>query len=254
MAGSRAARLAFLTSSSALFTPSPDPGRPPRQLHEGLWLFAPNRHTQGGSSWLVQGDAGRGEPDVLVDAPALTAANRDWLARRRAAVGIDGGLIVLTSREGHGQIRQLQELLGWPVLVQEQEAYLLPGLQRLHRFGAEHALTPQARLLWTPGPSPGACVLLAGADDPRGSLLFCGRLLSPLAPGLAGPLRTSRSFHWGRWLRSLERLRAWLPAEAPGWLASGAGLGALRGEKLVPAGRSVIDGLDLKALGAQLAG
>ncbi|MEY4298010.1 MAG: hypothetical protein RLZZ423_1189, partial [Cyanobacteriota bacterium] len=105
-----------------------------------------------------------------------------------------------------------------------------------------------------PGPSPGACVLLAREADPAGSLLFCGRLLSPLAPGLAGPLRTSRSFHWSRWLRSLEQLKAWLPAEAPAWLASGAGLGALRGDKLVPEGRRVIEALDLPTLAAQPAG
>lgn len=246
MAGSRAARLAFLTSSSALFTPSPEPGRPPRQLHEGLWLFAPNRHTQGGSSWLVQGDAGPGEPDVLVDAPALTAANRDWLARRRAAVGVDGGLIVLTSREGHGQIRQLQELLGWPVLVQEQEAYLLPGVERLRTLARQLEPAPGLALLWTPGPTPGTCVLhlRRGAHDG----LFCGRLLVPVAAGALAPLRTARTFHWQRQLGSLQQLVNWLPGGSPAWMATGAALGALRGQPLVTDGAQQLKTLALQSL------
>ena len=223
-------------------------GRPPQPVRGDLWLFAPNRDTAGGSAWWLEQPGPDGSRGLLIDCPALTQTNLQFLQEHGP------GWIVLTGREGHGRTRRLQEALGWPVLVQEQEAYLLPGLQRLHTFAAEHALSQHARLLWTPGPTPGACVLLAVGEDPGTSLLFCGRLLSPLAPGLLGPLRTSRSFHWSRWLRSLERLRTWLPADAPAWLASGAGLGALRGEKLVPGGRRVIDGLDLVALEAQPAG
>ncbi len=244
MAGSRAARVAFLTSSSAFAGPPPEPGRPPRQLREQMWLFAPNRHTMGGSSWLVQGDQARGEPDLLVDAPALTAANRDVLAQRRAAVGVDGGLIVLTSREGHGQTRQLQELLGWPVLVQEQEAYLLPGVERLRTFGRQLEPAPGLALLWTPGPTPGSCVLhLRRATDDG---LFCGRLLVPVAAGALAPLRTARTFHWQRQLASLQQLLGWLPVDSPAWIATGAGLGALRGQPLVSDGAQ-----QLKTLAAQ---
>ena len=213
-------------------------GRPPRQVADQLWLFAPNRDSQGGSAWWLE-SAG-----LLIDCPAFHEANLAFLRQRPA------GRIVLTSREGHGRVRRFQEALGWPVLVQEQEAYLLPGVQQLQPFGAECDLGSAVQLRWTPGPTPGASVLLARAEG----LLFCGRLLSPLAPGLAAPLRTSRSFHWGRWLRSLEQLKAWLPAEAPTWLASGAGLGALRGDKLVPEGRRVIEALDLPTLAAQPAG
>ena len=234
-------------ASASPTQPALEQGRPPQVVRDDLWLFAPNRDSAGGSAWWLEQALPDGSRGLLIDAPGLTQANLAFLQERGP------GWIVLTGREGHGRTRPLQEALGWPVLVQEQEAYLLPGLQRLHTFAAEHALSPQARLLWTPGPTPGACVLLAGGGDPPTALLFCGRLLSPLAPGRAGPLRTTRSFHWGRWLRSLERLRAWLPADAPGWLASGAGLGALRGEKLVPDGRRVLDGLDLEDLVMQSA-
>ena len=232
-----------------MLNPAPlDHGRAPRQVRPGLWLFAPNRDTQGGSAWWLEHPGPDGTAGVLIDCPAWTQANLAFLTDRGR------GTLVLTARSGHGRSRRFQEALDWPLLVQEQEAYLLPGVQRLHRFSAEFELASGLRLLWTPGPSPGSCVLLAQAGEPSDALLFCGRLLSPLAPGQAGPLRTSRSFHWGRWLQSLDRLRAWLPPRAPGWLASGAGLGALRGDALVGQARALLDGLDLSALGEQQPG
>jgi glyoxylase-like metal-dependent hydrolase (beta-lactamase superfamily II) len=215
-------------------------GRPPRLVQEGLWLFAPSRESQGGSAWWLEHPAGAGA-GVLIDCPAFNDANLAFLQEKPS------GCIVLTGRDGHGRLRRFQEALDWPVHVQEQEAYLLPGVQQLITFAAHAELEPGLRLLWTPGPTPGAAVLLAE----QASILFCGRLLSPLAPGQAGPLRTRRSFHWGRWLRSLETLRTWLPPEQPQWLASGAGLGALRGEALVPSARLMLQQLDLAALADQ---
>ena len=224
-------------------------GRPARLVRPGLWLFAPNRDTLGGSSWLVAahplggdgGGDGGGEGDLLIDCPAWNRANLDLLASRGG-----GGTIVLTSREGHGRCCRFQEALGWRVLVQEQEAYLLPGVKHLHTFGQEHQLAAGVRLLWTPGPTPGSCVLHhagAGWDG-----LFCGRLLQPLAPGVLGPLRQPRTFHWPRQLASLERLRQWLPEGSPAWIACGGGLGALRGTVLVQDGSRVLAGLDLVKL------
>ncbi|MEO1003466.1 MAG: MBL fold metallo-hydrolase [Cyanobacteria bacterium J06638_7] len=217
-------------------------------MRPGLWLFAPNRDTGGGSSWLVEagirGPAAELQADLLIDCPAWSQANLDWLRQRGRR-----GTIVLTGRHGHGRCRRFQEALDWSVLVQEQEAYLLPGVQRLSCFAAEQPLAPGARLLWTPGPSAGACVLHLAAGDVDG--LFCGRLLQPLGPGRLAPLATAGSFHWPRQLRSVERLRRWLPAGSPGWIACGGGLGALRGEKLVAAGADLLAGLDLPALAAQ---
>jgi len=73
--------------------------------------------------------------------------------------------------------------------------------------------------------------------------LFCGRLLLPQAPGRLAPLRTARTFHWPRQLRSLAALRQWLPAGSPDWIACGGGLGALRGEKLVGQGAALLAAL-----------
>lgn len=211
----------------------------------GLWLFAPNRDTQGGSAWLLETRSF----DLLVDAPGLGEANLAFLGerdRRRRGMGCDPpGWIVLLGREGHGRCRRLQEALGWPVLVQEQEAYLLPDVRGLRTFAEETDLAAGVRLLWTPGPSPGSCVLHVREASRQGiDGLFCGRLLVPLAPGRLAPLRSRRCFHWPRQLRSLSRLRGWLPAASPDWIASGAGLGALRGEKLVHGGASLLAELD----------
>ncbi len=233
----------------------PEEGRPPQSVQAGLWLFAPNRDTQGGSAWLCE----VGDGDLLIDIPAFTKANLEMLqqrCRRRS------GWIVLTGRDGHGRCRRWQEALGWPVLVQEQEAYLLPGVALLTRFADSFELVNGVRLLWTPGPSPGACVVHVRLDaqgagagssaEPAGSAggasldgLFCGRLLVPLAPQRLAPLRRRSCFHWPRQLRSVENLRQWLPAGCPDWIASGAGLGALQGEKLVRSGAAQLAGLDL---------
>ena len=161
------------------------------------------------------------------------------LRQRTELVG--PGRLVLTSREGHGRCRRWQEALGWSVLVQEQEAYLLPGVQGCTTFGEQLTLAPGVQLLWTPGPTPGSCVLLVRAGAVDG--LFCGRLLLPTGPAALAPLRTARTFHWPRQLASLERLRSWLPAGSPDWIASGGGLGALRGDKLVNGGAELLAGL-----------
>ena len=221
---------------------SREPGRPPRPVRSDLWLFAPNRDNQGGSAWFLE----HSDRDLLIDVPALTEANLAFLQHRSRP-----GQIVLTGRDGHGRCRALQEALGWPVLVQEQEAFLLPGVKALETFALEHDLAPGLRLLWTPGPSPGACVLHAvgaeagGAD--HGGGLFCGRLLVPVAPGRLEPRRSRRTFHWPRQIASLRALRAWLPAGTPGWIASGAGLGALRGESLVGSGEALLADLEKQA-------
>ncbi|KEF41156.1 MAG: lactamase [Cyanobium sp. CACIAM 14] len=241
-----------MASPVASLLPSEE-GRPPQPVRPGLWLFAPSRESQGGSAWLLE----TVDADLLIDCPGYTRANLRFLAGRvrRPETGPREDWIVLTGRSGHGRCRRLQQVLGWPVLVQEQEAYLLPGVEPLHTFAEEHRLGQGLRLLWTPGPSPGACVVHVSPPESGGQDgLFCGRLLVPVAPQRLAPLRRRDTFHWARQLRSLETLRRWLPAGSPGWIASGAALGALRGPKLVEHGARQLASLDLEALAHQRPG
>jgi glyoxylase-like metal-dependent hydrolase (beta-lactamase superfamily II) len=220
------------------FPPSPErAGRPPRQVRPGLWLFPPNADTRGGSAWLLETRAG----DLLIDCPPDTAESRNFLRERARHAR---GWIVLLGREGHGTCRRAREALDWPILVQEQEAHLLPGVEGLIPFGTEHQLVEGVRLLWTPGPSPGSAVLHVRGGV-GGSLdgLFCGRLLVPVAPGQLAPLPSPRGFHWPRHQRSVAALRRWLPQGSPEWIASGAALGALRGEALVLEGARLLAAL-----------
>ncbi|MEB3303492.1 MAG: MBL fold metallo-hydrolase [Cyanobacteriota bacterium] len=224
-------------AGSAFSPGSERSGRPPREVEPGVWLFPPNPRTHGGSAWLLATTAG----DVLVDCPPESQATFAFLEARAER---PGGWMVLLGRDGHGSCRRLQERLGWPVLVQEQEAYLLPGVRDLTVFREDHQLAEGLRLLWTPGPSPGAAVLhacggVAGAVDG----LFCGRLLVPVAPQRLAPLLSPRGFHGPRQRRSVAHLARWLPPGSPGWIASGAALGALEGEVLVRAGATQMEEL-----------
>ncbi|MFS6826074.1 MBL fold metallo-hydrolase [Cyanobium sp. ATX-6F1] len=173
----------------------------------------PQPRQPGGTAWWQALPGGGG--GVLIDCPGYTEANLTFLRERQS------GRILLTSREGHGRCRRFQEALGWPVLVQEQEAYLLPGVARLETFAEEAEPQPGVRLLWTPGPTPGACVVLAL----EAGGLFCGRLLVPTGVNQLAPLRTARTFHWPRQRRSLERLRRWLPPGPPTGSPVGRGWG-----------------------------
>lgn len=205
-------------------TPAMESGRPPQQVKDWLWVFPPNRDCRGGTAWWLDCQT---EP-LLIDCPPLTTATLEAL--QELASG-RSARILLTSREGHGRMRQLQEATGWPVVVQEQEAYLLPGLQQIETFQDQYSTRSGVRLLWTPGPTPGSCVAFA---PHQWNVMFCGRLLIPVGVDHLAPIRQRRTFHWPRQQRSLEKLLDWLPANACPSLASGAGLGALRGAKLMP--------------------
>ncbi len=203
---------------------SANSGNSPCQLQDELWVFPKNIHSHGGQAWWLGCEP---EP-VLIDCPPVNDFTLEFL--KHVSSG-RSPLIILTSREAHGKVLDLQEALDWPVLVQEQEAYLLPGLKRLSSFSNEHVTASGLRLLWTPGPTPGSCVVYAPTPW---NVLFCGRLLIPVKLNCLAALRTRRTFHWSRQQKSLENLCQWLPSDSRPSLASGASLQALGAQKLSP--------------------
>ena len=199
-----------------------DSGKTAKQLNEYLWVFPPNKLCNGSRSWWIDCDP---EP-ILIDCPPVSKNNIDLLEQLSSG---RTARIVLTNREAHGEIGDLQNALGWPVLVQEQEAYLLPGLKKLESFVDEHITESGMRLIWTPGPTPGSCV--AFAPEPL-NVLFCGRLLIPKKSNFLVAVRTKRTFHWTRYQKSLTKIRQFMPLDVRPRLASGVGLNEAGGGKL----------------------
>ncbi len=139
--------------------------------------------------------------------------------------------IILTNRNSHGDVSSLSGEFGWPVLLQEQEAYLLPELDNLHTFEEEMRLSSGIKLFWTPGPSPGSCVVYA--PNPW-NVLFCGRLLRPVANDQISSICTRMTFHWSTQQKSIRKLRKRITTDPLPSLACGITLSSIGSGKLLP--------------------
>lgn len=215
--------------------PAPGSGKPPRPVVDGIFAFPPNRDILGGTAYMI----GDPQGNVLVDCPAWDETNRDFLQAQ-------GGVrwLVLTHRGAIANVREFQNAFDCEIVIQEQEAYLLPGTT-VTTFHREHTLTPHTRLLWTPGHTPGSsCVYHAR----QGGVLFTGRHLLPDRQKNPVPLRASKTFHWFRQLRSVERLRQAFSAETLRWICPGANTGFLRGDRAIDQAYAKLEQLDLAAL------
>jgi glyoxylase-like metal-dependent hydrolase (beta-lactamase superfamily II) len=193
-------------------------GKLPTEVLPGIFAFAPNRDTLGGTAYAILTPSG----NIAIDSPAWNDVNRQFILDR-------GGInwLLLTHRGGIGKTTTIATELGCEVIVQEQEAYLLPELKATtfqHKFN----LNDSIQAIWTPGHSPGSsCIYFAG----NGGVLFTGRHLLPNQSGAAVPLRTSKTFHWPRQLRSAEAIWQRFPAQQPlAHICPGANAGLLRGK------------------------
>jgi len=184
-----------------------------------IFAFSPNRETLGGTAYLIVEAV-----SILVDCPAWNDTTLDFLQTH-------GGVhtLFLTHRGGIGQAREIQQAFGCQLLMQEQEAYLLPGLT-VTPFGQTVTLTPQSHALWTPGHSPGSSCLY---HRDYGGVLFSGRHLLPNPQGDLLPLKTPKTFHWGRQLKSVQALLDQFQPETLQRVCPGANIGFLRGRSLV---------------------
>ena len=190
----------------------------------------------GGTAYLIREAAG----NILVDCPVWEA---DYLKFLQEQGGVRW--LFLTHRGGIGpQVKQMQQTLNCEVLIQEQEAYLLPGIA-VTPFQQEIRLSSLTQIFWTPGHSPGSACLY---HDRYGGVLFSGRHLLPNQQGDPLPLRIAKTFHWPRQLRSVQHLRDRFTAETLAYLCPGANTGFLRGERALGQAYEKLARLDLEAL------
>lgn len=190
----------------------------PTEILPGIFAFPPNRDTLGGTAYLIVTPIG----NILIDSPAWNDVNRQFMLDR-------GGVkwLVITHRGGMGQTTAIATELGCETIVQEQEAYLLPEL-KVTTFRHNLNINDSIHAIWTPGHSPGSsCIYYAGAAG----VLFTGRHLLPNQFGAAVALRTAKTFHWLRQLRSVDAIWAQFPSQYPlSHICPGASTGLLRGK------------------------
>lgn len=206
----------------------------PQIIFNSIFAFPPNRDTLGGTAYFIVGN----KANILIDCPAWNEANQNFLAQQEQVQWL-----VLTHRGGIGQVSQIQQALKCQILIQEQEAYLLPGLEAT-TFHKEFTLSPQSQVIWTPGHSPGsACVHYQAF----GGVLFSGRHLLPNQQGQPVPLRTAKTFHWLRQLQSIQHLIDRFTPETLSFICPGANTGFLRGQRVVKRAYDQLCQLDLAA-------
>jgi glyoxylase-like metal-dependent hydrolase (beta-lactamase superfamily II) len=189
----------------------------PRSILPGIFAFPPNRDTLGGTAYLIVTPLG----NIAIDSPAWHDVNREFIAEI-------GGLkwLAITHRGGIGKATTIANELGCEVIIQEQEAYLLPEL-KLTTFRHKFNLNDSIHAIWTPGHSPGSSCFY---NVDLGGVLFTGRHLLPDSLGAALPLRTPKTFHWRRQLQSVDAIWQQFPSQQPlAHICPGANTGLLRG-------------------------
>lgn len=210
--------------------PTDRPTKPPRLVLQdemgdrpsAIYAFPPNRDTLGGTAYLLMESA-----NILIDCPA-------WDDPTHAFLEAQGGVqwLFLTHRDSIGRAKEVQKALSCAIVIQEQEAYLLPD-SSITAFQHDFTVTSQTRALWTAGHTPGsACLYHAGF----GGVLFTGRHLLPTPQGQLAPIKTAKTFHWPRQQRNVQKLVEIFTPDTLQWICPGANLGFLRGKLAVAEG------------------
>jgi glyoxylase-like metal-dependent hydrolase (beta-lactamase superfamily II) len=209
--------------------------KPPRLMVDGIFAFSPNRNTMGGTAYFIHSEAG----NLLVDCPTWDEGNQQFL---QAQGGVSR--LFLTHRDAIAKVKEIQQFFNCEVLIQEQEAYLLPDVA-VTAFHQEMDIAPGIQAIWTPGYSPGSACLYC---DRHAGILFSGRHLLPNQQGEPVPLRFSKTFHWRRQIQSVQNLRDRFSADTLTYLCPGANTGFLRGQRWVDRAYERLAQLDLAQL------
>lgn len=208
----------------------------PQPIFENIFAFGPNRETGGNTSYLIVEKYG----NILLDCPPLDQLTVNFLKNQ-------GGVawLVLSGRGAISKkISHFLETFQAQVVIQEQEAYLLPQID-LTPFVREFTVNDLCRLIWTPGHSPGASCLYY---NNYGGVLFTGRHLLPNSQGELMPMRTAKTFHWFRQLNSIKVLQKLFTSETLNYVLPGANVGALGSQGFVSQAVEHLAKLDLEAL------
>ncbi len=215
---------------------TPRHSKPPRLILPRIFAFAPNGDSLGGTAYFIAHETG----NILIDCPAWHDRNYQWLQE-------NGGVkwLIFTHRGGLGkQVQPMQEALACEVIVQEQEAYLLPEIE-VTSFAESLHLNPEIELIWTSGHSPGStCVYY----NQQGGILFTGRHLLPKSAQEIVPLRTAKTFHWWRQIKSIAKLCDRFSEANLKYILPGANTGYLRGQGYIDDAYSKLKNLDLDYL------
>ncbi|MGD1699753.1 MBL fold metallo-hydrolase [Dapis sp. BLCC M229] len=206
--------------------------KPPQFVLENIFAFSPNRDTLGGTSYLIV----ENQTNILIDCPADNETNLKFLMEY-------GGVkwLYITHRSAIGKAKKIQEYFKCEILIQEQEAYLLPGL-KVTTFEQEFNLSPHTKIFWTPGHTPGSsCLYYSG----NGGVLFTGRHLLPNSQGKPVPLRIAKTFHWPRQVQSVKFLIDRFSSETLQYICPGANTGALRGKRVIDSAYDKLVSLNL---------
>ena len=212
------------------------PTKPPRPILPNIFAFAPHKDTLGGTAYFIVNKTG----NILIDCPAWNDINQQFLTAH-------GGVrwLLLSHRNGISKnLTQIQTSYHCEVVIQEQEAYLLPE-QTVTVFRNTLSLDSAFELIWTPGYSPGSACLYW---QEHGGILFSGRHLLPMGNGNIAPLRTAKTFHWLRQLNSVQLLLDRFNENTLKYICPGANTGFLRGQGYLDQAYQKLSTLDLSAL------
>ncbi len=213
-------------------TQEPFISKPPKLVLENIFAFSPNRDTLGGTSYFIV----ENQTNILIDCPSDDETNQRFLMEQ-------GGVkcLYITHRSAIGKAREIQAVFQCEILIQEQEAYLLPE-QEVTAFEQEFKLGQDIDVFWTPGHSPGSsCLYYSG----NGGVLFTGRHLLPNRQGEPVPLRIAKTFHWPRQIRSVKSVVDRFSPHTLQYICPGANTGFLRGKGVIDSAYEKLASLDL---------
>lgn len=193
----------------------------PKRILENIFVFSPNRDTLGGTSYLLIHPEG----NILIDCPLWNEFNQQFCLDK-------GGVkyLFLTNRDGISKhIHHITKELNCDLIIQEQEAYLLPH-QNPIIFEQNYEIYPDCQLIWTSGYSPGSSCLYY---DNSGGILFSGRHLLPIGNNQVTALKLKKTFHYPRQLRNVKLLCHRFSKDSLNYICPGANTGYLRGKGFI---------------------